>query len=231
MKKAIRFTNKFLTPRGYSVVKNIELVDYVLHNYDSYEEYKNTQVHYNIEKLDRVWADAQTLDSVAKIVKGNTQNDSVLGLCHGTRNGFEQNYLNKNYSNFQVIGTDISKTAENFENSVVWDFHDENPEWHEKFDFVYSNSLDQAWKPKAALTQWLNQIKKDGCVIIEHTASHGPAESGKMDPFGVRPTVMPYVIAEWFGHQVSISFEKKKKSNNNIDVWLFILKKNVKTVS
>lgn len=150
-------------------------------------------------------------------------------MCHGTRNGFEQGFLNR-IQNFDVIGTDISPTDIKFPKSEVWDFHDEKIEWIGAFDFVYSNSLDQSWNPKLALTTWLNQIKTGGIVIIEHTNFHGPAGAGKMDPFGVRPIAMPHILTQWFGNQISISHSCEKKSNNNIDAWLFVIKKIVDTV-
>ena len=41
-----------------------------------------------------------------------------------------QNYsLNKIIPNSNIIGTDISTTALNFENSIQWDFHDQKEEW------------------------------------------------------------------------------------------------------
>jgi hypothetical protein len=151
-------------------------------------------------------------------------------LCHGTRNGFEQKYLNTAGRKINAIGTDISETATEFDNTVQWDFHDENPNWVGGFDFIYSNSLDQAWNPKLALKTWLNQVKTGGVVVIEHTESHGPLGASEMDPFGVRPTVMPYVLTEWFGHQISISHTKAKKSNKEIYAWLFVIKKFADTV-
>ncbi len=42
---------------------------------------------------------------------------------------------------------------------------------------------------------------------------------------------MPYVLCEWFGTEISIRFVKAKKSNNNIDVWLFFVGKNVDVIS
>ena len=154
----------------------------------------------------------------------------MSGICHGTRNGFEQNFISSQ-KGFEAIGTDISETANDFERSVQWDFHDTNKEWLARFDFVYSNSLDQSWNPRAALVTWLNQLKPDGRLVIEHTHAHGPGGASAMDPFGVRPQVMPYVLCEWFGTEISIRFVKAKKSNNNIDVWLFFVGKNVDVIS
>ncbi len=148
--------------------------------------------------------------------------DSINGLCHGTRNGYEQNYI-ASIDGYNAIGTDISPTAKDYQNSVQWDFHEINKEWIGKFDFVYSNSLDQSWDPKLALSVWLKQVKQGGFVVIEHTHAHSPTGAGEMDPFGVRPTVFPYVIADWFDLDVSIKFIKSTKQND-LEVWLFFIK-------
>ena len=52
-----------------------------------------------------------------------------------------------------------------------------------------------------------------------------------MDPFGVKPTVMPYMMTMWFGTQISISHSVAKKTNMDHDAWLFVIKKNEKSVS
>ena len=208
--------------------KNI--VDFYLHSYSSYEEYRNTQILHNERKLGQIWADETTLARVANIVLSHAPaQKEILGLCHGTRNGFEQRYFN-NQQKLNAIGTDISPTANQFHNSVQFDFHDVNVEWVNRFDFVYSNSLDQSWQPKTALTTWFNQVRQDGLVILEHTKSHGPGAAGKMDPFGVRPIAMPYVLTEWFGHQISVAHTIGKKANNGLDCWLFVCRKLTKTI-
>jgi hypothetical protein len=203
---------------------------YYLHKYESYEHYKEVQIYHNKRKIDRIWADERTLDRVIDIVKMLAPKKEVHGICHGTRNGFEQKYLNDNSPGRTVIGTDISDSALDFSNTVVWDYHDENEAWLGKFNFCYSNSLDQAWHPQLALQNWLNQIREDGVVIIEHTLMHGPLGAGEMDPFGVHPLMFPYVIAEWFGHQVSLSFSKANKSNMPLEAWLFVIRKHVDKV-
>ena len=232
-KKYIEATSKILKERGLEIVQKKKLLDYYLHKYDSYEQYKEAQIKLNKKKLNLVWADEKTLKKVADIIKKsnskqNEKKNKIFGICHGTRNGFEQKFLKSEIANSDIIGTDISETVLEFEDSVHWDFHDEKKEWLEKFDFVYSNSLDQSWKPKLALSSWLNQIKLNGLIILEHSIYHSPEHADKGDPFGVRPTVMPYILTDWFGHHISVShciLEKKNVFSSNIKVWLFILKK------
>jgi hypothetical protein len=227
-----RLIRRIFDTFGYSVVRRELLIDYCLHKYRSYDEYKEVQIRHNKRKITRVWADDATLYRVIDIVLGlYGHSDTVEGLCHGSRNGFEQKFLNATCPKINAIGTDISETAAEFDHTIQWDFHDINPNWVAGFDFIYSNSLDQSWNPMLALTTWLNQVKTGGVVIIEHTESHGPLGASEMDPFGVKPTVFPYVLTQWFGHQITISHTKAKKSNKDIYAWLFVVKKLACTVN
>jgi len=211
------------------LLKSKAFIDYHLHAYSSYEEYRRVQIYHNYRKLGRVWADAGTMDLLAESLRAMFGTGPIKGLCHGTRNGFEQNHLNANHPGFAVIGTDISPSARDFPNSVEWDFHDVNPDWQGQFDFVYSNSLDQSWQPKAALETWLDQVRPGGVVVIEYSEEQSPLAAGAMDPFGVRPVAVPYVLADWFGHEVSVSFRQSFKANIKKPNWLFFIRRNEAT--
>ena len=219
--------NKFLFLFGYRISKINKTGELVkIHKYENYEEYKKTQVYFNKQKINKVWADEATLKQLSYFIKENINKDIIKGLCHGSRNGFEQKCFLNEIPNSEVIGTDISETASKFDNSIVHDFHEEKNEWIDNFDFVYSNSLDQSYDPKKALIEWLKQVKKNGYVIIEHSDQHGVLASGKMDPFGVEANFFPFLISEWFGHKISIKIlESIKKNKNNAPVYFFILKK------
>lgn len=222
--------NLSLTRFGWEVVDKRRLVDFCLHEYTSYSQYEDIQIFHNKRKLEHVWADKTTLRILCDELKKEFPNRSLKGICHGTRNGFEQKFIGE-YAAFEVIGTEISDTADGFDKTIRWDFHDVNEQWVSKFDFVYSNSLDQAWNPRTALVTWLNQLNDTGVLVIEHTEAHGPEGASEMDPFGVRPTVVPYVLSEWFGYDVSMRFVKSRKDNNGLDVWLFFIKKNLSNIN
>ena len=221
--------NQMLFKFGYRISKvnnSGELVK--IHKYKDYNEYRETQIFYNKKKIDKVWADEITLEKISDLLKDRIKTSIIKGICHGSRNGFEQNFFNEKKDGFEVIGTDISDTAKDYKDSVVHDFHNEKKEWINNFDFVYSNSLDQSFDPKKALEVWLNQIKEKGFIIIEHSDQHGVISSGKMDPFGVEANFFPYLLSEWFGHLISIEIIKGSKINkNNAPVFLFVLKKNI----
>lgn len=218
-----KIVNAPLNSFGYEIRKKYE--DFYLHEYSSYDEYKELQILHNKIKLDNVWADEATLDIVIdRIEKEYPDSKSLFGICHGTRNGFEQNYIASKLST-EIIGTDISETASQFQKSVQWDFHDRNDEWVGRCDYIYTNSLDQSWKPRLAVTTWLEQLKMGGLLFIEHTEAHGPQGAGEMDPFGANPYYLPYLLCDWFKHSVAIEIIKSVKSNNGNKVWLFVVKK------
>lgn len=207
--------------------------DYQLYEYSSYEDYRSTQIATNEKKLKHVWADEETLDIiVARVRKEFPANEHMFALCHGARNGFEQNYIASKID-VEILGTDIAPSAAQFPRSAVWDFHDENKDWVGKCDFVYSNSIDQSWKPKLALSAWINQLKIGGLLFLEHSRDQSSETSRKSDPFGVSPKYLPYVLCEWFGHAVSIEIIHAQKGasttwKNNVGMptWLFVIKKN-----
>ncbi|MBA3013381.1 MAG: hypothetical protein KKD63_09790 [Proteobacteria bacterium] len=219
-----KLVNGFLNVFGYEMRK--KHAEFYLHEYSSYEEYRYVQEFHNKRKLYDVWADETTLDIVIEKVKNEFPgNKSLFAICHGTRNGFEQNYIADKLE-VEIIGTDISETASQFSRSMQWDFHDSNDKWIDKCNFVYTNSLDQSWKPQVALSTWLDQLQKGGLLFIEHTEAHGPQGAGQMDPFGANPYYLPYLLCDWFKHRIAIEIIKSTKSNNANKVWLFVVKKN-----
>jgi len=158
-----------------------------------YEKYKQVQVAGNRRKLEKVWVREENIaflsDYITKRV-GRVE----FGLCHGTRRGKEQEWFRK-YLNCEVIGTEISDTAEQFPHTIQWDFHKVKPEWIGAVDFIYSNSLDHSYDPQSCLTAWMSCIKKGGVCIIEHTSGHERAT--ELDPFGADIALMPYLILTW----------------------------------
>ena len=201
--------------------------DFYLYKYKSYDEYKSIQTFHNKRKIKKTWATEKILNIVIRNIKSNYKKTRYVGLCHGARNGFEQGYIASKL-NVSILGTDISETAKQFPKSIVWDFHKPKKEWIGSCDFVYSNSLDQSYKPKVALTTWLKQLKLNGLLFLEYGIDHGPSGAGEMDPFGCKPEYLPYLISEWFPHLISIkivrSFVYKTDKTKN-PIWIFVVKK------
>ena len=219
-----KILDRLVRPFGLAVVKAHETEMIYFHHYKGgYDEYKKTQVYFNKKKLNRIWADEATLGAIVNDLKSNGL--GVNGLCHGARNGYEVEYF-RNHLDSQIIGTDISDTAKNFPNMVVWDFHDQNSKWVNRFDFVYSNSLDQALYPQKALKTWAHQLNENGRIYIEHTLEHSTRDAGAKDPFGANPMVMPYLFFEWGKGVYTLEdiIQIPRKKNLDLKVWVFVLR-------
>lgn len=223
--KFASISNKFFWKHlGLKVDLDTPLV--YLHKYKDYQEYRDTQVAFNRQKLNKVWADESTIKLICNDIASNSKTSSInssVGLCHGSRNGWEVKMFRQFLGSDNIIGTDISDTAETFPFMVRWDFHDKNSHWIEHHDFVYTNSLDQSWKPLDALTSWFQQLKLGGTLYIEHSRAHGPRHASRMDPFGIEPEFFPYFLVDSFGDKISMRTMNSIKSNYNNQVWIFAI--------
>ena len=224
-----RLLNRPLRQLGFQLVRNEKIKSdeqaplLYQHSYKGgYDQYRAVQIQHNKEKLDLVWADEATLEEIVRDLKANRLTGP--GICHGARNGFEVSWFREQLGS-DVIGTDISETASEFDNMVTWDFHEVNPEWSGRFDFIYTNSLDQAFAPDKALAAWVQQISKNGRIYIEHTMAHSPSGAGEMDPFGAHPIAMPYLLFTWGkgSYELVDILEVEEKQNNQLRAWVFVL--------
>jgi hypothetical protein len=99
------------------------------------------------------------------------------------------------YLDCQVIGTEISDTANEFPHTIQWDFHEAKNAWIDSVDFIYSNSFDHTCDPKKCLNVWMSCVREGGICILEHTSGHERAT--ELDPFGAHISQMPYLILLW----------------------------------
>lgn len=158
-----------------------------------YERYRQVQTEGNKVKLEYVWVRRENIAFLSDYIK-KTIGQPGLGICHGTRRGKEQQWF-RNYLDCEVIGTEISETAEQFPHTIRWDFHEAKPEWLGAVDFIYSNSLDHSYDPEKCINVWMSCIKKGGLCIIEHSSDD--EGSSEIDPFGAGIVLMPYLILKW----------------------------------
>lgn len=158
-----------------------------------YDKYKNVQVEGNKRKIENVWVLEDNIKFLSNYISKNIPKVEY-GLCHGTRRGKEQEWFRK-YLNCDVIGTEISDSAEKYPNTIQWDFHEIKPEWIDAVDFIYSNSFDHSYDPQKCLRGWMSCIKKNGLCIIEHTSED--INATELDPFGADISKMPYLILIW----------------------------------
>jgi hypothetical protein len=189
-----------LTPRGFSIKADITH-GYTLHEYTNtngdfdYEKYRKVQSEGNKQKLDLNWVIEENIKFLSSYLKEST-NPISFGICHGTRRGNEQKWFRK-YLSTDVIGTEISDSAADFENTVQWDFHEENADWAGNVDFIYSNSFDHSYDPESCMNTWIDSLRIGGLCILEHSNLHAPEGANELDPFGAEIEIMPYLITKW----------------------------------
>lgn len=194
-------------------------------NFD-YERYRRVQTEGNKRKINNVWADQETIHFISDYILGKL-GTVERGLCHGTRNGTEIGWFREKLGPV-VEGTDISDTASSFPNTTQWDFHDVNPDWVGKFNFVYTNSHDHAYDPKKAMDAWVDQLAPGGMLFLEHTKNHTVEFSDELDPFGVQETLFPYVILKFAGGRYSVReiLTPPHLKRGQLAVSIFVIMKN-----
>jgi SAM-dependent methyltransferase len=164
--------------------------------YNDHDHYVKSQVRGSDKTADSQWSTEPSMHQLAEFLKeklGTVTN----GMCHGTRSGREQKWLSEALG-IEVLGTDISPQAAKNPNTIEWDFHEVKKEWLEKFDFIYSNSLDHSYDPDKAISSWLWCLRSGGLCVIHWSTGHG--NSTARDPFGA--TLEEYT--EWLEREYGV---------------------------
>ena len=165
-----------------------------LWKYKDYDEYVKVQTEGNVQKLKNVWADQKVFDIIATY-----KPDAKDIICHGTRNGAELDMFKKAIpSLYYIVGTEISYTAKQFPNTIQHDFHEQIQSYVNKFDIVYSNSLDHSYNPYKALKTWTDQVNQSGMLCIE-LATGAENKMRELDPLEISPKELTEIIEEEFG--------------------------------
>ncbi len=193
------------------------------HQYPDYETYKQVQIAGNKAKLKMQFVKEIHIKKLSDYL-GARFEKLDFGLCHGTRRGLEQAWFHAHLKGApDVIGTEISDTADQFENTVQWDFHDENPDWTGRADFVYSNSWDHALEPERAFSAWAKQLKPGGVLLLDHTKGQTPEDANALDPFGLTAEALgkflTTCLAEWGNVTEILDYTDQKEYRARVFVW------------
>jgi len=154
--------------------------------FDNYDEYRHVQVAANKLKYRNVYAEDAELRRIAAHFAGRVP-QARRGICHGVRNGYEVQLLRRLLPAVDILGTDISDTAADLKNCIVWDMHEVKPEWIGAIDFLYSNSWDHTYDPELLFRRWSECLTAVGRLYLTYTDAHsesGATEDTKVDAFG-----------------------------------------------
>lgn len=187
-----------------------------LYKHESYDEYVHAQVKKNERKINHVWVKSSEIVLITKKIKKHIP-DVRFGICHGVRNSWEVKRF-ADLLNVDVLGTDIAPSANQFENTIQWDFHKIQKAWKNSVDFIYSNSFDHSFDPEMCLDKWMKCIRKSkGICFIHWMATNANHKLDAADCFSgtVRDyrTLFnkKYMILEEFGHRGRKIFAIKHK--------------------
>jgi len=117
-----------------------------------------------------VWIKQCDINDISNHIKKHIPN-AKFGICHGVRNAWEVKQFRKKLG-IKVIGTEISHTADKFDNTIQWDFHKVKDEWINNVDFIYSNSFDHSYDPVMCIDQWMKCIHSDGICYVHWMATN-----------------------------------------------------------
>lgn len=175
-----------------------------LFKYQSYDDYVAAQTEGNKRKLlTHRGVFEEGIKWMATLVQERNP-VPFFGVCHGTRAGHEQRWFAEALPGCDVWGTEISDTAEQFENTIQWDFHEIDPAWVGAFDFIYSNAYDHAYDPEKAFANWLKCLDpKTGIMLLEHSDGHLPQYVTRLDCFGIELDEL-IVLLEKLGGKVKV---------------------------
>jgi len=142
--------------------------------YNNYDEYVDAQVKGNLAKYkSHSYVAKNIIGGIVEYMISNNLHPK-FGLCHGTRRGLEQehfiNWFKSQNIDVSVLGTEISPTANEFKNTIQWDFNEIKNEWVNDVGFIYSNSFDHSFNPTKTIEAWMKCLTDGGMCFIEWSA-------------------------------------------------------------
>ena len=152
------------------------------------------------------WTNEATVKMITDFLAKRFGNKALNGICHGVRTGYEVDWFLKGLPiDSTCLGTDIEPSATAHPRVVTQDFHEPRADWLSSFDFVYTNSQDHALEPRLALSTWMNQLKPNGLLLLEHSRSHGKRHINDIDVLGIETEIVPYLLLDWFKGAIYVS--------------------------
>ena len=103
-----------------------------------------------------------------------------------------------------VLGTEIAPTATQFPDTIQWDFHESKPEWVGAVDFIYTNSLDHAYDPEKAVTNWMRCLTPTGLCFVEWWGDASIAIGAITDPFSATLETLVALMSHWGKKQYGV---------------------------
>ena len=131
-------------------------------------------------------------------------------------------FFSTRYIGSEIIGTEISHTAKQFQNVVEWDFHEIKDEWKNNFDIVYSNSWDHSYDPNKSLRVWGQQLSSNGLMFVEHGCDPKDNKSRASDPLEIEHNEIVQMINN-AGLKLVNDFMTKAQKDNGANARVYVI--------
>ena len=151
-------------------------------NNNDYNKYRDAQIKRCLIKIIKQRNEIyykSVCNNIEQYLKSSFKNM----ICFGSRNKWEkqqfQKYLHK-YTNIQIYDLDI---CEQSNCDYTYDFQKLPADFKNKWDIIFTNSLDHSISPLDTVNYWYDFLKMDGLLIIgyEPNVDENHVSFGKYD--------------------------------------------------
>ena len=149
--------------------------------YKDYDEYvDNQKTRWKSQKWKK--KDFGYYNKITKPLRHIIKDRSIIKsvVCQGVRNTAEVEFMGQIFKRAKIYGTDIG-FEDPKHNILKMDFNKCPDDWTDKFDLLFSNSVDHAFGAMSTLKEWKRITKQ--YMIIQF--SGGRAKSSPSDPFTI----------------------------------------------
>ena len=181
-----------------------------------YNRYKEIQVSRSNEKWSSktfIVHGKNNLDQQMIFFRDNYEKPESI-ICLGIRNGNEYEFFKdcKYTRPCEVYGVDININVKSVgQNCYCYDFSKLPKDWGNKFDLVYSNSIDHAYDLDETINEW-HRICKKYCLITFSKQTRGGADRFSFDIDKIEKLTDKYfdILKVWeYKKYISVLFKKK----------------------
>jgi hypothetical protein len=135
------------------------------------KDYAQLQIDRHAEKVN-VKQTKSAYEIVADGIKKHflgIENKKQEMLCLGTRNNHERDCFASFFPSFIVKSVDISPLAKA---DYTLDFTSLPQEWQDRWDIIYSNSIDHSNESTKTLDEWIRCLKSGGIIALGFSYGH-----------------------------------------------------------
>lgn len=144
--------------------------------YKDYKEYLKQQIVRAESKWGRKGKDEQDfIKNLIETIKRSRVNPNSI-CCMGCRSGTEVFIFKEMFPDAEVYGVDITENIHTIKTHLdvhieIQDFNNLPAEWEDKFDLVFSNSIDHAYDPVKTFKEWTRVTKPGGHLLLEFSTT------------------------------------------------------------